>query len=47
MVYGIPEFRLPKSIVANEVNNLKKMGVNFRTNFLVGRTETLEQLLMA
>ena len=45
MVYGIPEFRLPKSIVANEVNNLKKMGVNFRTNFLVGRTETLEQLL--
>ena len=45
MVYGIPEFRLPKSIVANEVENLKKMGVNFRTNFLVGRTGTLPQLL--
>ena len=45
MVYGIPEFRLPKAIVANEVENLKKMGVNFENNFLVGRTETLEQLL--
>lgn len=45
MVYGIPEFRLPKSIVANEVENLKKMGVHFETNFLVGRTYTLEQLL--
>ncbi len=45
MVYGIPEFRLPKDIVAKEVDNLKKMGVNFRTNFLVGRTETLSQLL--
>lgn len=44
MVYGIPEFRLPKSIVAQEVENLKKMGVEFRTNFLVGRTETLAQL---
>ena len=45
MVYGIPEFRLPKAIVANEVENLKKMGVKFRTNFLVGRTGTLHQLL--
>ena len=45
MVYGIPEFRLPKAIVANEVENLKKMGVHFETNFLVGRTNTLEQLL--
>lgn len=45
MVYGIPEFRLPKSIVAQEVENLKKMGVEFKTNFLVGRTATLEQLL--
>lgn len=45
MVYGIPEFRLPKDIVAKEVENLKKMGVKFETNFLVGRTETLEQLL--
>lgn len=45
MVYGIPEFRLPKSIVANEVENLKKMGVKFETNFLVGRTSTLNQIL--
>ena len=45
MVYGIPEFRLPKSIVAKEVDNLKKMGVQFETNFLVGRTATLDQLL--
>ncbi len=45
MVYGIPEFRLPKSIVAEEVENLKKMGVEFKTNFLVGRTATLDQLL--
>ena len=45
MVYGIPEFRLPKEIVAKEVENLQKMGVEFKTNFLVGRTETLDQLL--
>src|SRR5574344_2423869 len=45
MVYGIPEFRLPKAIVAHEVENLKKMGVKFQTNFLVGRTATLEQIL--
>ncbi len=45
MVYGIPEFRLPKSIVAKEVENLKEMGVEFKTNFLVGRTASLEQLL--
>jgi len=45
MVYGIPEFRLPKAIVAKEIDMLKKMGVEFRTNFLVGRTGTLIQLL--
>lgn len=45
MVYGIPEFRLPKELVAKEVDNLKKMGVEFKTSFLVGRTQTLEQLL--
>ncbi|NLL37307.1 MAG: NADPH-dependent glutamate synthase [Fretibacterium sp.] len=45
MVYGIPEFRLPKAIVAAEVDNLKRMGVKFKTNFLVGRTQTLRQLL--
>ena len=45
MMYGIPEFRLPKKIVQNEIDNLKKMGVTFECNFLVGRTNTLEQLL--
>ncbi len=45
MVYGIPEFRLPKEIVAKEVDNLKKMGVRFETNFLVGRTADLKTLM--
>jgi glutamate synthase (NADPH/NADH) small chain len=45
MVYVIPEFRLPKAIVAKEIDMLKQMGVEFRTNFLVGRTGTLPQLL--
>ena len=45
MMYGIPEFRLPKAIVQTEIDNLKKMGVKFETNFLVGRTDTLDQLL--
>lgn len=45
MMYGIPEFRLPKAIVQNEIDNLKKMGVEFDFNFLVGRTNTLDQLL--
>ena len=45
MVYGLPEFRLPKAIVAKEIDMLKKMGVEFRTNYLVGRTGTLIQLL--
>lgn len=45
MAYGIPEFRLPKSIVEKEVDILRQMGVQFKTNFLVGRTGTLQQLL--
>ena len=45
MMYGIPEFRLPKAIVQEEIDNLKKMGVDFECNFLVGRTDTLDQLL--
>lgn len=44
MMYGIPEFRLPKKIVQDEIENLKKIGVKFETNFLVGRTDTLDQL---
>ncbi len=45
MVYGIPEFRLPKSIVAYEIDNLKKMGVTIENNFLVGRTRKLRDLI--
>jgi glutamate synthase (NADPH/NADH) small chain len=45
MVYGIPEFRLPKSIVQAEVEGLAKMGVRIETNFLVGRTRSIKELL--
>jgi len=45
MVYGIPEFRLPKEIVRREVKNLEDMGVKINTNFLVGRTRKLTDLL--
>ncbi len=45
MVYGIPEFRLPKKIVEEEVDALKTMGVEVKTNFLVGRTRQLRDLL--
>jgi len=45
MVYGIPEFRLPKAIVQEEIDVLKKMGVKIVTNFIVGRTRTIEQLM--
>lgn len=43
--YGIPEFRLPKEkVVANEVNNIKKLGVKIETNVIIGRTITIDQL---
>lgn len=45
LIYGIPEFRLPKNIVREEVENLRRMGVEFRTNVVVGRTVTLDELL--
>ena len=45
LVYGIPEFRLPKSIVQREIDTLKKMGVKIITNFVVGRTRTIKQLM--
>lgn len=44
-VYGIPEFRLPKKIVEREVDALKRMGVDIETNFLVGKTRKLKDLL--
>ncbi len=44
LVYGIPEFRLPKSIVASEVENLKSRGVEFEVNTVVGRTVLIDEL---
>ncbi len=44
LVYGIPEFRLPKSIVAKEVEGLKKLGVKVETNVVIGKTLTIEEL---
>ena len=44
LVYGIPEFRLPKSIVAKEVEGLKKMGVEVLTNMIIGKTLTVDEL---
>ncbi|MBU4367246.1 MAG: NADPH-dependent glutamate synthase, partial [Verrucomicrobia bacterium] len=45
MVYGIPEFRLPKLIVQKEIDTLTAMGVKLVTNFVVGRTRALQDLL--
>ncbi len=45
MVYGIPEFRLPKAIVQQEIDNLLSMGVSIEQNFLVGRTRKLKDLM--
>ena len=42
--YGIPEFRLPNSIVDVEIDNLRKMGVHFTTDCIVGKTISIEQL---
>jgi glutamate synthase (NADPH/NADH) small chain len=42
--YGIPEFRLPNSIVDFEINTIKQMGVKFVTNFIVGKTATFDDL---
>jgi glutamate synthase (NADPH/NADH) small chain len=45
LVYGIPEFRLPKAIVQAEVDYLGKLGVKFELNSVIGRTETVDELL--
>jgi glutamate synthase (NADPH) small chain len=45
LIYGIPEFRLPKAIVDSEVSLLEKMGVEIRCNFVVGLTRTLDDLM--
>ncbi len=44
LVYGIPEFRLPKEIVAFEIDNLTRMGVTLRSNFVIGKTATVHEL---
>ena len=44
LVYGIPEFRLPKSIVAKEVDILKALGVDIETNVVIGKTLTIDEL---
>ena len=45
MVYGIPEFRLPKSIVQAEIDNLKALGVQVMTNVVIGKTISVDELL--
>lgn len=44
LVYGIPEFRLPKKIVEKEVDTLKKYSVDFQTNVVIGKTLTVDEL---
>ena len=44
LVYGIPEFRLPKAIVQKEVNHLISMGVEIKTNIVIGKTLTVDEL---
>jgi glutamate synthase (NADPH/NADH) small chain len=45
LIYGIPEFRLPKAIVQAEIDELKQIGVSFETNFVVGKTATIDEML--
>ena len=44
LVYGIPEFRLPKSIVASEIDGLRKLGVNVMTNMVIGRVLSIDDI---
>ena len=44
LVYGIPEFRLPKSIVAKEIENLKALGVKVQTNMVIGKVLSIDEL---
>ena len=45
LVYGIPEFRLPKSIVQKEIDTLKELGVDVETNTVIGRSITIDELM--
>jgi glutamate synthase (NADPH) small chain len=44
LMYGIPQFRLPKEIVQYEINNLRKLGVQIITDHVIGKTQTIDQL---
>ncbi|MBE6907445.1 MAG: NADPH-dependent glutamate synthase [Ruminococcaceae bacterium] len=44
LIYGIPEFRLPKSIVAQEVGKLEKMGVEIKLNMVIGKVDSVDEL---
>ncbi len=45
LVYGIPEFRLPKSIVADEIKGLEDLGVEIKTNMVIGKTLTVDEIM--
>ena len=45
LVYGIPEFRLPKSIVQKEIDSLRALGVDVETNVVIGKTITIDELM--
>jgi len=45
LVYGIPEFRLPKAIVEQEIDGLRRMGVEIRTNMVIGRIFSIDELM--
>jgi glutamate synthase (NADPH/NADH) small chain len=45
LVYGIPEFRLPKHIVAAEIETIKDLGAEIKLNMLIGKTKTIDQLM--
>jgi len=47
LVYGIPEFRLPKDIVKAEIDSLKSLGVDFQTNAVIGFTDTIDELMQS
>ena len=44
LVYGIPEFRLPKKIVQKEIESLQALGVDIQTNVVIGKTLTIDEL---
>jgi glutamate synthase (NADPH/NADH) small chain len=45
LVYGIPEFRLPKEIVRKEIQNMAKLGIEFKTDMVIGRSVTIDELM--